>query len=112
MRADRRDLIAGLAVLCCWNAQALAQSDNVDDWTRTKCDLYGSAWQDVMAFYDFSGISKTFRDQHQNFIDLKCPEDLRICAVSPEEIALANMLIVLSMNEGMASTFAPFGCPD
>jgi hypothetical protein len=61
---------------------------------------------------DLSGISNRFLARHQAFIDLGCPESMRVCTSSRSEIELANLMTVLSMNEGMASTFAPFGCPE
>lgn len=91
---------------------AVSQSVGADDWTRQKCDLYGAAWQDIQASHDLAGVSERFLEKHQSFIALGCPEDMRVCAVAPADIELANLLTILSMNEGMASTFVPFGCPD
>lgn len=112
MQTDLRRLIAALLVFFPWGGGAAAQSTESDDWTHQKCDLYNVAWQDVQSSYDLSGASERFLEKHQNFINLGCPEDMRVCAISPKEIELANLLTILSMNEGMASTFVPFGCPE
>ncbi len=101
-----------MALLAGWAGQALSQSAPADDWTRRKCDLYGAAWQDVVRTHDMAGIRPGFLKKHQDFIDLGCPQDMRVCAASAGEIRLADLMTILSMNEGMASTFVPFGCPD
>lgn len=112
MRTDLPHLITATLLLAPWAGGAAAQSTDSDDWTRQKCDLYSAAWEDVQASYDLSGVSERFLEKHGNFINLGCPEDVRVCAVSPADIELANLMTILSMNEGMASTFVPFGCPD
>lgn len=112
MRTDLFHLIFAPMLYCLWVGGAVSQSAEADDWTRQKCDLYSAAWQDVEASQGMAGVSDDFLEKNRNFIALGCPESMRICAVSPEDIDLANLLTVLSMNEGMASTFVPFGCPD
>lgn len=112
MRTDLFRLVFAPLLYALWTGGAISQSAGTDDWTRQKCELYGAAWQDVQASHDMAGVSDGFLEKHRNFIALGCPEDTRICVVSPEDIELANLLTVLSMNEGMASTFVPFGCPD
>jgi hypothetical protein len=82
-----------------------------EDWARQKCDLYASAWQRMLESADLQGIGAEFLSAHQRFIDSGCDPAIRVCARTAAEIALADLLTVLSMNEGMASTFVPFGCP-
>ncbi|MCB1311869.1 MAG: hypothetical protein KDK29_08260 [Sedimentitalea sp.] len=82
-----------------------------EDWARQKCDLYAAAWQRVLETADLQDIGAEFLSAHQRFIDRGCDPEVRVCARTPPEIALADLLTVLSMNEGMASTFVPFGCP-
>ncbi|MDU9002301.1 hypothetical protein [Sedimentitalea todarodis] len=112
MRTDLHRLVTMAVLLALWADGVAGQDAVADNWTRQKCDLYSAAWQDVQASFDTSVVSEEFLEKHQNFITLGCPADMRVCAVSPEEIELANLLTILSMNEGMASTFVPFGCPD
>lgn len=82
-----------------------------EDWARQKCALYASAWQQVLETADLQDIGADFIAAHQRFIDSGCDAGIRVCARTRAEIALADLLTVLSMNEGMASTFVPFGCP-
>lgn len=102
-------LCAGLIVAC---APAQAEDTAADAWTRQKCDLYSAAWQNVPDIHDMTGASPQFLAQHQGFIDSGCTSDEKICATTARDLELANLMTLLSMNEGMASTFAPFGCPD
>ncbi len=87
-------------------------ADAQDGWSGRKCDLYANAWRDVLATRDLRDVSAGFIARHQAFVDGGCPGTTRICLQNPADIALADLLTVLSMNEGMASTFVPFGCPD
>jgi hypothetical protein len=91
---------------------AAGQDSPPDDWARRKCALYATAWQRVLDTRDMGGIGADFIATHRAFIDSGCDAAIRVCPRSPGEIALADLLTVLSMNEGMASTFVPFDCPE
>ncbi|MDN5788543.1 hypothetical protein [Pseudorhodobacter sp.] len=80
------------------------------DWTARKCVLYSEAWDWVRDTHDMTGIRPEFLTEHQSFLDRGCDQEMEICPVTPEEIKLVDVLTILSMNEGMASTFVPFSC--
>lgn len=92
-------------VLAATPLSALAQ-----DWTAQKCDLYTQAWNWVLETQDMTGVRAVFIEEHQSFIDAGCDHAIEICPVGKPELKLADLLTVLSMNEGMASTFVPFAC--
>lgn len=79
-------------------------------WHDTKCERYKRAWQHVLAYHGTRGLSSAFLDRHAAFLASNCTRRSDVCARSDEEIALANTMVVLSMNFGAASTFAPFYC--
>jgi hypothetical protein len=56
------------------------------------------------------GLGSGFLAAHQAFLDSNCTRRADVCARSPEERRLADTMVVLSMNFGAASTFAPFYC--
>lgn len=85
-------------------------SVNAQDWPAQKCAFYTEAWDWVMKTQDLSNIGPAFMVGHQEFIDQSCDQRIRICPVGEAERKLADMLTVMSMNEGMASTFVPFSC--
>ena len=113
--ADLRHQALILAVVCAGFAPArpaMAQDTAPDDWTTRKCELYAAAWQQVLDSHDLHDVRPGFVSGHQDFIDGGCDAGITVCPATQAEIALADLLLVLSMNEGMASTFVPFACPD
>ena len=92
-----------------WAVPAAAQIS--DEWSAEKCRLYGKAWDAAIASFGTDGIGSAFFGNHQAFLASNCTNPHNVCPISPREIELANLLTVMSMNEGMASTFVPFACP-
>ncbi|RYH08655.1 hypothetical protein [Tropicimonas sp. IMCC6043] len=89
---------------------APAQSTDPEDWTEKKCRLCRSAVADALRLLGRDGIRDVFLDRNDAFIAGGCKEQVFICAETDEETELANLLTVMTMNEGIASTFVPFGC--
>lgn len=87
-----------------------AQSLEGLTWTEQKCVLYERAVKDAIEFQGPDGLRASFLDENVNFIASGCVKDKAICPVTDPEIQLVNMLTIMTMNEGMASTFVPFGC--
>ncbi len=79
-------------------------------WQEQKCNLYQHAFRDGVAMLGPEGLRTSFLDQNDSFVRSGCTAQGHVCAEPPEEIALADLLTVMTMNEGMASTFVPFGC--
>ena len=79
-------------------------------WTLEKCALYQHAVNDAINLLGQDGLRVGFLEENANFIAAGCHRTDAICAVTDQEIALANLLTVMTMNEGMASTFVPFSC--
>jgi hypothetical protein len=81
-------------------------------WTEQKCVLYQRAWDSAYAAIGPDGISAEFISKNTAFVSTGCQDPIGVCPRSEEEIDMANMLTVMTMSEGMASTFVPFNCPD
>lgn len=81
-------------------------------WTEQKCVLYQHAFADALDLLGREGISKSFLAANTAFIETGCIDERRVCPQSDDEFELANILTIMTMNEGMASTFVPFSCPD
>lgn len=79
-------------------------------WTEQKCVLYQRAWDWAYNSIGPDGISPEFIAQNDKFIATGCIERTIVCPRSKEDFDMANMLTVMTMNEGMASTFVPFTC--
>ena len=92
---------------------AMAQQPDAQTltWPERKCVLYQRAWDAALQSVDQSGVSQTFVAQNDVFVAKGCTERTPVCPRSPAEFEMANLLTVMTMNEGMASTFVPFTCP-
>ncbi|MBN2761281.1 MAG: hypothetical protein JXQ79_12340 [Rhodobacteraceae bacterium] len=95
-----------LSMALCSAAPATAES-----WTERKCALYAAAMEDALGLLGRDGISDAFLSENAAFIAQGCTERGRFCPQTAQERALADMLTLMTMNEGMASTFVPFACP-
>lgn len=101
-----------LAALClCICAVPLA-AETPSDWARQKCTLYRAILSDAFALQGSDGLSQSFLRANDTFLANGCQGPRTLCPVSPQERDFADLLTVMTMNEGMASTFVPFGCPD
>lgn len=91
----------------------LAQAVDLEGmtWTEQKCALYDRAFDDAVGMVDADGLSPAFLAQNEAFIAGGCIDYIRICPTSAQEYRLVDILTLMTMNEGMASTFVPFGCP-
>ncbi len=81
-----------------------------DSWTEQKCTLYQSAFADALTMSGTMGLRDEFIRRNEEFIRSGCTTQGHVCPQTPEEHALADLLTLMTMNEGMASTFVPFGC--
>lgn len=91
-------------------AQGPSRAQPAQDWPAVKCARYKAAWADVLARRGPRGLSDDFIASHDAFLASGCTARADVCPRSPEELDLANVLTVLAMNAGTASTFLPFAC--
>jgi hypothetical protein len=89
---------------------AWAQPSSLERRQAEKCAHYKQAYAEATARHGTQGIGAEFAARHDAFLASGCSSPEPVCAKSPQEIRLANTLIVLGMNHGMASTFFPFRC--
>lgn len=106
-----RRLLLALASLLVAADPSLAQGAAEPSWTEVKCARYTKAWTDALARRGQTGLSQDFLDRHRAFLASGCTAPADVCPRSPEEFAMANILTVMAMNAGTASTFPPFKCP-
>lgn len=106
-------LTGGLVALALTlTAPATADQTAPGSWTDRKCTLYRHAVEDAFALLGRDGITDAFMDENDAFIANGCVARGGVCPRSEQDIAMANLLTTMTMNEGMASTFVPFDCPD
>ena len=102
---------ASLALFIAGEAsRAAAQDPQAPSWTEVKCARYRKAWTDALARRGEQGLGREFVERHEAFLASGCTVRADVCPRSPEELDLANILTILAMNAGTASTFLPFAC--
>jgi hypothetical protein len=82
-----------------------------DAWQDRKCALYEAAWERALESLGDADMNYNFVATNENFIASGCAENIKACPRSDQELEVANLLTLVMMNEGVASTFLPFGCP-
>lgn len=92
-------------------AQGFAQSAAPENWPAVKCERYTKAWGEALAKFGRKGLGQPFLDAHEAFLASGCSIKGEVCPRSTEELNLANVMVIMGMNQGMASTFMPFACP-
>ncbi len=90
---------------------AEAQSVSPSNRSERKCALYRAAWEDATAGDGLGGVSPAFIAAHDAFLASEC-RAWRVCPRSAEEIALADLLALVAVAEGMTGSFLPFACDD
>jgi len=93
-------------------AAAPAAAAEPANWGEVKCARYTKAWEQGLKRMGTDGLGAAFLERHAAFLKSGCTARADVCARSEREIALANAMIVMAMNAGMASTFPPFYCRD
>lgn len=102
-------LLAAVIILAAAAPRAMAEPEN---WNEIKCARYGKAWEQALARMGPTGLGAAFLERHAAFLASGCTARADVCARSDREIEMANAMIVMAMNAGMASTFPPFYCRD
>ena len=83
---------------------------SVRSWTEEKCARYGKGWSELVARRGTSGLGEAFLARHEAFLASGCLARGDVCPRSAAELDVANILTILAMNAGTASTFLPFAC--
>lgn len=108
VRIGGAGLLAAMVTL--GSAAAFAQQGGGTDWPTEKCNRYKKAYDQSIARLGKRGLGPEFLASHDAFLASNCQARAEVCARSKEELDLANRLVVMAMNSGMASTFLPFNC--
>lgn len=102
--------IAALAVQAAAQVPTTGKTTPGEDWPKVKCERYRKATAEALARQGRKGLSDEFLARHEAFLASDCEGERNVCPRSAEELNLANTLVIVSMNQSMASTFAPFAC--
>ena len=84
--------------------------DKALGWGEEKCARYTKAWSEALRRKGAQGLGSEFIQRHDAFLASGCALGIQVCPRSPEELDMANVMIIAAFNAGMASTFTPFTC--
>jgi hypothetical protein len=110
MKSRLFPIIAAGAALAAAGCSSAVAAQSLQARQAEKCAQYRHAYAFATARQGMRGLGKDFLEKHDAFLASGCTLPPDVCALSVEEVELANLLIVLGMNQGMASTFFPFKC--
>jgi hypothetical protein len=79
-------------------------------WAEEKCRRYKRDFSEALRRWGPDGVGREFVDGNRAFIEGGCRSDVKICPRSARERELVDALTIRVVNEGMSSTFLPFGC--
>jgi hypothetical protein len=105
-------VLAGAAIVTLALAAPLRAQSEPDNWNEIKCERYSKAWAQALVRMGRDGLGPAFLERHAAFLASGCTARADVCARSDKEIVVANAMIIMAMNAGMASTFPPFYCRD
>ncbi len=103
--------LATLAAVCLTDGPARAAGKDVPSWSEVKCARYKKAWAEALVRLGSRGLGPEFIERHDAFLASGCTGRHDVCPSSAEELERANVMTILAMDAGTASTFPPFGCP-
>lgn len=106
-----RALLFGAALIATSALPGHAQPAPPENWPAIKCERYTKAYGEALSKLGRKGLSPDFLEAHEAFLASGCSIKGEVCPRSAEELNLANVMVVMGMNQGMASTFMPFACP-
>ena len=110
LTARRTVTTLSLVLACTPLAAQPATREGTRSWSEEKCARYTEAWTTLAQKRGLAGLSADFQARHAAFIASGCTAPADVCPRSAAELEVANMLVMMAMNAGMASTFPPFAC--
>lgn len=89
---------------------ATVATARADAWSEKKCALYADAWSRVVEWRGGNGLGEDFVSGNKRFIDGGCSTPASVCPKSAAEFAVADMLSMMAVSQGITGSFLPFGC--
>lgn len=98
-------LILGLVA-----AAAEAQAQPARDTPSPRCPRYAADWGEALRRFGSVGLGADFVARHDEFLASGCRSRVAVCPATPAEQRMADVMTILAMNAGAASSFVPFRC--
>ncbi|WP_123876566.1 hypothetical protein [Fuscovulum blasticum] len=81
-----------------------------DSWPERKCAIFAEAWASAVPDTGPAAPSPGFRAPVEAFLARACADPRDACPTTPADLALADTLALIVVQEGMSTTFLPFAC--
>ena len=99
-----------VALVLGWLLAFAASAVSQPSYNDIKCARYTEAWATLEKKRGLAGLSAEFQARHAAFLASGCTATADVCPRTAAELEVANILVMMAMNAGMASTFPPFAC--
>ena len=109
MTKSRRSLVGALAMLCAVAGVGSA-AEAKRSWSEEKCFRYARDWSEALRRYGTAGFSAEFLAGNAAFIRSGCESRDKVCPSNAKDRELVDVMAIRVVNEGMSTTFVPFGC--
>ena len=76
----------------------------------SKCDIFRTAFDSAVQRFGKAGLSEEFLTRGAAFSSGGCEGQRNVCPRSPEELKLANLVILRAVGR-TGGSFLPFACP-
>jgi hypothetical protein len=74
------------------------------------CPRYAENWAEALRRFGAGGLGADFLARHGEFLASGCRSRVAVCPATPAEQRMADVMTILAMNAGAASSFVPFRC--
>ena len=105
----RHALVAGL--IAGLPASSAAPDALKRDWPQETCFRYGRDWDEALRRFGRDGVSEGFLEGNGAFLRSGCRAARTLYPETAKDRKLADALAIRVVNEGMSTTFLPYGCP-
>ncbi|WP_342362626.1 hypothetical protein [Terrarubrum flagellatum] len=76
---------------------------------NAKCETYRKSFDGAVNRLGKKGLGQEFLDRNAAFIASNCAGERNVCPRSPEELRVANVIVMQAVS-GTGGTFMPFAC--
>lgn len=107
----RAFVLLGFALFTGLPIDAQAAESETPNRVEEMCLAYETLVKEAIQAQGPEGLRVEFLTKNQVFIDGGCLDRDRICPMTDEEWTLAEDLVARTKQDGIATSFVPFGCP-
>jgi len=104
----RNGLLLGF---CCFGISGETAAQSRDEERKRDCARYEEMVDFVLESMGQDILTSEFQKQNEAYIASGCLSNEPACPISEMDYSFADLLTIMTIDAGMASTFTPFRCP-